>query len=889
MGLTLRGRSFIPKWLWLSPEDALEVEGDIDRSYTIGVLSAPTRMSGRFFLSWSILLLAGVSLHGEILFVPGKFASIESAIAAAAAGDVVEVDNGYYFEGNIVLDKAITLRAKNTFQAVIHGETAGRLNDAIFIVRAPVLIEGFILKNGTCGIVQRGSPDVAWSARNLAVLNMKAAAISINAAGGNIGSGIFSGIIIDNCGTGFGTNDANSMSVSNCLVANCSTAFAGYDHISFRVEKATIWGCRLLFGESEESLPDPKTSAITRVGEIEVLDPAPAGDDKEGLLSKALSSRLWATANGDSLGPIGQGLVLAIAGDVHNRFQAFTRSIQFYQAALSIGQHAGSDEVVWRACTGLALAYERLGDDRAALEHYRKAVLLMESLRGKLPMRYFNPGFFRDKSQVYVSLIHQLAEMHKKEPLPAYLEEAFAVAEKSRARGFLDSLEEAGLDFASTISSDVVAEGKRLSAEVSRYQVELQTQDLSPSRRADLLVELERIENAYRDLLIRMRREAPAYASLHYPGPTGFQEARTKLLAEGTALVEFVLGEECSFAFWATRDSLSLSLLPPADKLRPLVKNYLKFLTLKDPPEFLAEEGGCRLFEILLGPFRDRLGKEIKRIIIIPDGYLNYLPFESLMIGKVDGRKSRFLIEDYEVSYAPSASALVRLMERDRYQTPRKGLLAIFAPKLPVSKNYLFGYPVELFELKHARREIAAISGLFGRDQRTILEGKLAAEEVLKRLYVGDYRFIHFAVHGIFDDQNWRWSGLLLWRGKDSVEDGILQLRDIFLLTLHSDLVVLSACQTGKGELETGEGIIGLTGGFLFAGSRAVLVSLWNIADRSTAAFMEGFYRHLMEGESVSRALQNAKLEMIRSPYRHPYYWAAFSLIGDSQSYSISK
>ena len=846
-------------------------------------------MSGRFFRFWSILSLGCIPLHSETLRVPDQFISIESAIAAAASGDIVEVDDGYYFEGNIVLDKAITLRAKNPFQAVIHGETAGRINDAIFIVRAPVAIEGLILKNGICGIVQRGSPDVAWSARNLAVLNMKRDAISINAAAENVGRGTFSGIIIENCGTGFATNDANSMTVSNCLVANCPIAFAGYDHISFRVEKVAIWDCRQLFGESEEPLPDPKTSAITRGGEIEMFDSALAGDDKKERLPRDLVTRLWTPANGDSWGPIGQGLILAIAGDICNRLQSFAWSIRFYQAALAIGQSAGSDEVIWRANAGLALAYERLGDDRAALEHFRKAVLLMESLRGKLPMRYFNPGFFRDKSQVYVSLIHQLAEMHKKEPLPAYLEEAFAVAEKSRARGFLDSLEEAGLDFASTISSDVVAEGKRLSAEVSRYQVKLQTQDLSTSQRADLLVELERIENAYRDLLIRMRRDAPAYASLHYPGPIGFQEARAKLLAEGTALVEFALGEEGSFVFWATKDSLSLSPLPPADQVHPLVKNYLKFLTLKDPPEFLAGEGGCRMFDILLGPFRDRLGKDIKKIIIIPDGYLNYLPFESLMIRGVDGRESRFLIEDCEVSYAPSASALVRLMERDRYRTPRKGLLAILAPKLPVSKNYLFGYPIEIFELKQARREVSVISGLFEDSQRTTLEGKLAAEEILKRWPVGDYRFIHFAVHGIFDDQNWRWSGLLLWRGKDSVEDGVLQLRDIFLLNLHSDLVVLSACQTGKGELETGEGIIGLTAGFLFAGSRAVLVSLWNIADRSTPAFMEEFYRHLMGGEPVSRALQNAKLEMIRSSYKHPYYWAAFSLIGDSQPYLISK
>ena len=846
-------------------------------------------MSGRFLRFWSILLLAGISLHSETLRVPGQFASIKSAVAAAVDGDAVEVDDGCYFEGNIVLDRAITLRAKNAFQTVIYGEVQSGLQNAIFIIRAPVAIEGFILKNGDSGIVQRGSPDVAWSARNLAVLNMREEAISINAAAGNVGRGAFSGIIIDNCRIGFSTNDAHSMEVSHSLVANCPTAFAGYDHIFFHVEEATVWNCRRVFEESEEPLPDPKTSVISRGRDIEVLDPILMTNDKLGLWPEGLSSETWASANGDSPGPIIRGMVLAIAGDVHNRLKAYPRAAQFFKTALSLGQKTGSDEVIWRAYAGLARSYEEMDEGRAALEHYRNAVRLVERLRGKLPMRVYNPGFFKDKSQVYVSLIHQLHEMYKEEPLPAYLEEAFAVAEKSRARGFLDSLEEAGLDFAPALGPEVVAEGKRLSALVSRFQVVLQTQNLSRSKRAGLLVELGKVENAYRDLMIRMRRDAPSHADRHYPGSLMFEEVRYKLLPEGTALLEFVLGDEFSFAFWATRDSLLLSPLPPAAQIYGLVHNYIKFLTLKNPRDFLAEEGSCRLFDILLGPFRDRLGRGVQRIIIIPDGHLFYLPFESLMIRGDDGRPARFLIEDLEISYSPSASALVRLMERDRYRLPRKGLLAVSAPKVPVSKNYLFGYLIEPSELKHARPEVEAISGLFESDQRTILEGSQADETSLKRLPLGDYRFIHLAVHGIFDDQNWRWSGLLLWRDKYSADDGVLQLRDIFLLDFRSDLVVLSACQSGKGTLETGEGILGLTGGFLFAGSRAVLVSLWNIDDRSTAVFMSNLYRHLANGESSSRALQKAKVEMIRSRFSHPFYWAAFSLIGDPLSYSISK
>jgi CHAT domain-containing protein len=232
---------------------------------------------------------------------------------------------------------------------------------------------------------------------------------------------------------------------------------------------------------------------------------------------------------------------------------------------------------------------------------------------------------------------------------------------------------------------------------------------------------------------------------------------------------------------------------------------------------------------------------------------------------------------------------LVRLAERDRYRSTRKDLVAVSVPEPPGPSNSLFGYPIDLSKLRHAGEEIEMIGRFFPEDNRTVLKGPLAAEGRLKRFPLGEFRYIHFAVHGIFDDRNWRRSGLLLWREKESSEDGILQLRDIFLLDLHSDLVVLSACRSGMGNIDTGEGITGLTGGFLFAGSRAVLVSLWNIADRSTAGFMSDFYSHLREGKSPSRALQEAKIEMIRSAYNRPFYWAAFVLIGDARSYSISK
>jgi CHAT domain-containing protein/tetratricopeptide (TPR) repeat protein len=753
-----------------------------------------------------------------------------------------------------------------------------------------VAIEGFIIKNGLRGIIQRGGPDVAWTGENLPILNMKDEAVMINAVEGNIGRGTLCGVMIDNCGAGISTNDAYSLDVSHCLVANCHRAFIGYNHIQFKVNRAMIWNCGRAFEEAEGRLPPPRCNTITRGADIEIVDSRAGGDSSTKALAESDFTNSESLPGGSSPRLIGRGLALAIAGDVYFRLGSLIRALPFYEAALESGQESMSEEVTWRARTGMAMTNERLEEYPVALENYRKAILLLERLRGKLPLRVFNPGFLQDKAQIYVSFIHLLYRMHEKEPLRAYLEEAFACAERSRARGFLDSLEETGLDFASGVSPDIVSEGKRLSEEVSRYQLELQSRNLPPAKRSHLLAGLEKAENSYRDLLIRMRRDIPSYADRHYPGPLGYEEIRTKLLPPGTALVEFVLGDSCSFAFWASRDSLSLARLPPSDELLTLARRYLKFITLKNPSRFLAAEGSRRLFDILLGPFRAEMAGGITRIMIIPDGHLYYLPFESLSIGSPGGsREQRFLVEDFEISYGPSASALVRLAERKRYPDSRKDLLAISVPAVPGSNNYLFGYPINLSKLKHAGEEIKKISRLFAEDDREVLDGQRAAEGRLKRFPLGEFQYIHFAVHGIFDDKNWRRSGLLLCRTKGSAEDGILQLRDIFLLDLHSDLVVLSACRSGIGSIDTGEGITGLTGGFLFAGSRAVLVSLWNIADRSTAKFMDSFYSHLREGNSPSKALQQAKIKMIRSPYDHPFYWAAFVLIGDAGAYSISK
>jgi CHAT domain-containing protein len=865
------------------------------------LISFWARLFLRLFL---IAAQAFVLLYSETWRVPQDFATIKSAVQAASDGDIIEVEDGFYFERNIVLDKNIKIKAKKIFGAIIDGSSAEQSTGAIFLVKAKADIGGFILKNCANGLVQRGSPDVSWTAHDLAILNMTYVAVSINDPEKNIGSASIANVIVDNCGTAFDTNDAHGLEVENCLVTNCRIAFAAFDHISFRVDRAIVWNCGQAFFEDGTPLPAPATSKITRGQNIDILDSRLSSEKKNGK-DRAFFSNLFEgpkTAAPKNVGhqSIREGLGLVIAGDVYCRLRNWARAMEFYEAALPIGNHAGSEEVLWRAYSGLALALEKQGNFAAALDKYRTTALVLERVRGKLPLRYYNPGFFKDKMEIYVSFIRLLYRHYQENPSGTYLEEAFAFAERARARGFLDSFEKPGLNFDSSRTVDLRDEERRISREISSLQIQLQARYLSAEDRDTLLQNLEEAENSYKDLLIRMKTEDPRFADRYFPEPLGYADIRPKLLSDETALVEYILGEDTSFAFLATRESLSMVELPGSRELSPLVNNYLKFLNLSETNTFLARRGGQRLHDLLLGPFRSRLKKDIKKMIIIPDGYLYYLPFETLVEGEEaadqgasqEVRTGTFLVEHYEFSYGPSASALVRLAERDKPRKPEMRLLAVVNSELSRSRKTMFGWPYHLPPLRFAHQETERISRFFSESQKKVLDESQADEGSLKKLDLADYRLIHFAAHGLFDDENWSRSGLFLSRNENSTEDGFFQPRDIYLLNLSADLVVLSACQTGKGRLETGEGLIGLSSAFLFAGSSSVLVSLWNVIDKSTAEFMGDFYSYLMEGKPITRALQEAKIKMIHSPHGHPYHWAAFVLVGnspDSRAYSISK
>ena len=270
-------------------------------------------------------------------------------------------------------------------------------------------------------------------------------------------------------------------------------------------------------------------------------------------------------------------------------------------------------------------------------------------------------------------------------------------------------------------------------------------------------------------------------------------------------------------------------------------------------------------------------------MIFIPDDILHYLPFETLLSQKDE---KRWLIEDYKIAYAPSISALHEITEQEGSSDlkPRQDLLAFGDPFFgPAEENDQDRGTLEVLNtantqnflrLKYSGLEIEKIAALFKKSKISIFKRKGATEEQLKRLNHADYKILHFATHCLIDDEKPARSSIVLSLENNSEEDGLLQMREIFNLELNSDLVTLSACQTGLGQLIQGEGIVGLSRAFFHAGASSAIISLWAVHDQATSQFMERYYHHLRSSSSIMDALQETKLEMIDSGVlSHPYYW----------------
>lgn len=555
------------------------------------------------------------------------------------------------------------------------------------------------------------------------------------------------------------------------------------------------------------------------------------------------------------------------------------------------------------AYQALANVLRRMGRLQEAAPYADLSIEILEAQAGKLEGTQEATGKFRARyGDVYRDALRLKLEMGRPQ-------EAFHLLERFRAQSFLTLLAERDLSFALDLSPGLDQERRRLNVSYDRTQLQLAALDAEKDGEAIDALQQQQAQLRLRreEIAAEMRRKAPQLATLQNPQALTFEQVRAAF-DPGAVMLSYSIGQEQAHLFIVTGGrELRVETLEIGRKvLEKDVERFRQLLEQTRAGAGLGTKGldwfGRRLYRLLVEPAEKWIAPG-KRVVFVPDGPLHLLPFGALI--RKDGS---YLVEWKPLSTVLSGTVLAELTKQRRdgaaeAEPPAPQWVAFgdpwFPPQLAQGRPEDIGEPrlrsastraqLQWKRLPQSRREVEGIAAMFPADRRRTYLDRNASEERAKA--VGkEARILHFATHGYVDDRSPFDSGLVLSIPEELTpgrDNGLLQVWEIFeSVRLDADLVVLSACETGSGEIRGGEGIIGLTRAFQYAGARSVLASLWKVEDAATADLMQAFYRHLRAGQSKDEALRAAQIEMIRSPLRKtaaPYFWAALQLVGDSR------
>jgi len=632
-------------------------------------------------------------------------------------------------------------------------------------------------------------------------------------------------------------------------------------------------------GKTEEALQSFEKSLDLNEGSQEVLAWALDG---RGLAFAALEKFDKATLSLErSLDiyrgmrtPISEAHTLSLLADVAHSAgrsdRAAALAVQARDIAIEIqdtAQEASIDAL-------LGKIEHRRGNLKEGLEHFDRATEAFESLRWSLGDYDQRAGFFASRQDQYLDFIALLADLAEKHPGKAFAERAYEISERARARSLVDMLRRSRWDSVISPSSTFLEEERVLNGELVWAQKQIEALSIEERPDPDRLDEMrDKVESLLAEkvaLWKRIREEEPRYAELRSPSPASISDIQ-RLLAPSAALLQFALHDEESYLFVVTQEDVGLFVLSDGrDRIKQLC--YRMRRSAKRHRAGIGEYAATTrpLYEALLAPASTMLERK-NEWIVVPDGPLYSVPFEALPISSED-EEIEYLVERTSIQYVPSATTLVTLQSPRDSAIDSMGFLG-FADAEPENRP-----------LVGARVEVTGIAEMLRRSGRSAsnLMGSSASEHALKTSTIAtNARWLHFSTHGDFDEHDPAESGLALAPGGG--EDGRLSSQEAFELKLNADLVVLSGCQTGLGKELRGEGVVGLTRAFLYAGAQNVIVSFWRVEDQSTSRLMLDLYEAISQDNDKPVALQAAKIKMIHSEeWSHPFFWAPFVLIGSA-------
>ncbi|MBX7221398.1 MAG: CHAT domain-containing protein [Blastocatellia bacterium] len=574
-----------------------------------------------------------------------------------------------------------------------------------------------------------------------------------------------------------------------------------------------------------------------------------------------------------------------------------------------------------------------------ARQKIEASIALLEQIRTSLTGLGARTTHFSLVQRYYRFYVQLLMRMHQDNPTAGYAAEALQVSEKARARGLLDLLTEAQADIRSGVDPHLLEREQALQQLLKDKQerlTRLLVRPHTPQQEQEVKKEFDALLDEYNQVRARIRAVSPRYAALTQPQSLDVKRIQQEVLDPHTVLLEYVLDEPHSYVWVVSQTAVSVVELPHHQEIEVLALQLRELLTARNHSKKneTAAEATARiakadevyavtakkLSELLLAPVAGFI--KGRRLLVVPDGPLQFVPFAALP----EPGGPHPLVVGHEIITLPSASTLALLREERLSETQAKPSIAVLADPVyqntdervegdrktavPTALTNPFSQQIRTRLLE--REEESAATGtteqvvkrrlLIGRLPFTKVEadaifklgatstslkaeGFDASRETVFKTDFSRFSYLHFATHGYVDGERPELSALVLSMvdRQGQGQDGFLRMTDIYNLNIPAELVVLSACETGLGKDVKGEGLVGLTRGFMYAGARRVVVSLWSVNDRATAALMTRFYQKMLSGKlRPAAALRAAQVEMIRqTQWKSPFYWGAFVLQGD--------
>ena len=595
-----------------------------------------------------------------------------------------------------------------------------------------------------------------------------------------------------------------------------------------------------------------------------------------------------------------EAFTLANLGSVYAALGERDKAREHFEQALTIQRAIHDPHGEAETLLSLAELDRDLGDLGKARQSIESALKLVEAWRSRVANQTLRASYLAFKQDHYKFYVDLLMRMHERDTAAGHDAEAFAAAEQGRARGFRDLLAESRAQLTRGIDPAVLERRAKAEQQLNvreRDRLRVLSAKSTDSQRATAELAVDKALAEYRETEAQMRANNPRYAALTDSTPISVADLQ-RLLDADTTVVEYALGRDRSYAWIVTQKSLRTVTLAGQPEIEKAARRYYDLLSAppKREREPALRASAREVSQLVVQPLAKHIGR--KRVVVVADGALQYVPFAALPLSG-----DQPLVMSREVVMLPSASVLPLLRaDAGRRRAPRS--VAVLADPVLRADDPRVRAQVASAAMAKSPDQVRAARELGLEDFERLPSTRVEADAIVSLTSAGsslkatdfdanrrtaldprirDYRYVHLATHGLVNTRRPELSGVVLSLvdADGRSQDGFLRLHDIYNMDLQADLVVMSACQTALGKEMKGEGLIGLSRGFMYAGTPRVVASLWDVRDATTAELMKRFYEKMIkEGRSPASALQAAQMSFVREG-RPVSTWAAFILQGE--------